>query len=723
MFAPLKRLFKAPPKPDLGPTGYVGTKVWQGRIMEDYKPELSGRAAVKTYNMMRSEPQVAMTLRAVKLPVLRAKWDVVPSEDDPDRGEEIALAVQKMLFWSGRPGRHHWKSVVRHALLMLDYGFSVLEEVWELREVPELMAGLGLPRKVYWLAGLEPRLPQTIDRWLGLDRPPYALTGIQQVNQHGGSGGPTITAENAVVFTNEREGNNLQGRSLLRSAYKPWYFVDMLEKFDAIGLERSAIGLPEMHFEHLDGLDAEEARRKAEDILAHLNASEQGYIVTMPGQKFDPHNQPYNNDAIRASIRDHKRDIAANALLQFMELGSEGASGSRATASEQRGPFDLSLLALAGDIAETITSETIVDIVRYNYGERPGYPSLVPSGVLDTNMSELATIILNLVSAGALTPDEDLEDWARETAHLPRARREEQLSSPPPRKLSGFWREPTEAERVVAFAEIDRDLQDAKKGFESRVGEVTDEISRELVSQALRYVRTRDLDAVATLKAPLAAKLVSRIKGELKPLVDYGRTSVLEELERSRGILEKRKRGERGYATDELFRDDELSHWQTIKAARRAKAIMDRIEEVTIDEALKLIRAGLSTGAILATVKKAGRLAVALSAGLLIAEAFGMGRGAEIKRQVEVQEEAGTPVVKGIYSALLDASACEVCLALDGQEFAPDDPGFTKYMGGNAGECLGGPRCRCLLFIQTEDMAEPMVKDWQPGDDPSVVMP
>jgi hypothetical protein len=607
-------------------------------------------------------------------------------------------------------------------------GNSVLEEVWELRDRPEQMKDTGAPERMYWLASLEPRLPQTIDKWIGLDEPPYALKAIQQILP-GGKNPPPIPAENAVVFTNEREGDNLEGKSLLRSAYKSWYYVEMLEKIDAIGLERAAVGLPHFHYDTLDGLDVNDAIRRAEDIMAHLNASESSYVITLPGMNFELCSGTYNNDAIRNTIQAHKRDISVNALMQFMELGANNSAGSRATAKEQKGPFDLSLLAVADEIAETLSEETIKDIVVYNWGERPGYPKLIASGILDTDMRILATIVRDLVQVGALTADETMEDWLRDTLSLPalereapRANRHMAQEEPKP-----FWREVRYEERFVAFAQIKDDLDAAKEGFQERVGSVASEVAEGLVSDAMRFIRKGDYESIAALKASGVPKLTSKIKGELKPLVAYGRQTVRDEHERARkgipadNVIRARQSGVRGYA-DDLLSDDGIKSWQAVKAARRAKAIAEAIEASIIDEALRMVRAAaeatLALKTLTETAENTVKRTVLNTAGLLIAEAFGMGRGVEIKEQID----EGL-VSKGIYSALLDDNVCEVCQALDGQEFAPGSAEFEKYQDGNADDCLGGSRCRCMLFLQYSDMDESEVKDWKPGDDPSVVMP
>jgi len=52
----------------------------------------------------------------------------------------------------------------------------------------------------------------------------------------------TIPKEKLMVFVYRREGDNYLGTSLLRQAYKHWFFRDKYYKIDAVAQERLGIG-------------------------------------------------------------------------------------------------------------------------------------------------------------------------------------------------------------------------------------------------------------------------------------------------------------------------------------------------------------------------------------------------------------------------------------------------------------------------------------------------
>ena len=69
---------------DMSELGATGTPIFGGFLREEgeYNPDLTGLSAYRIYERMRrSDAQVKATLKAVKLPIRGAKWDVVAPAD------------------------------------------------------------------------------------------------------------------------------------------------------------------------------------------------------------------------------------------------------------------------------------------------------------------------------------------------------------------------------------------------------------------------------------------------------------------------------------------------------------------------------------------------------------------------------------------------------------------------------------------------------------------
>lgn len=392
--------------------GQSGTVVWGGQIREEYLTSLQGKTGMDIYDQMRrSDAQVAMLLRAIKLPILKCKWSVQPSEYDPDKGEAIAEMVRRNLIGGGL--NRTWTQFLSEAMLMMPFGFVPFEKVWEYRERTPELAKLGAPEKMVWLKKMALRHPKTVYSWRGLDA--GSLEGIEQSVSTGAN--PFIPIEKLCVFINDREGDNWEGVSILRPAYKHWLIKEQLEKIDAAGHERMSIGIPVASIDNTVN-DTDATANAWEEILSNLQAMERNYIVEMPGTKFRFEVVASGNTGLLASMNYHARMISVAGLIQFMELGNT-QSGSRAVATEQSGPFLLELEAILNNLCETVNQFVVAEFVDMNFGERPGYPEIKASGLTEESTSELATFLKTLVDAKVIVPDDELEKYVREMGKLP----------------------------------------------------------------------------------------------------------------------------------------------------------------------------------------------------------------------------------------------------------------------------------------------------------------
>ena len=57
----------------------------------------------------------------------------------------------------------------------------------------------------------------------------------------------TIPMSKAMLFRTESVKDNPEGRSILRNAYRSWYFKRRIQEIEAIGIERDLAGLPVIH--------------------------------------------------------------------------------------------------------------------------------------------------------------------------------------------------------------------------------------------------------------------------------------------------------------------------------------------------------------------------------------------------------------------------------------------------------------------------------------------
>jgi hypothetical protein len=398
--------------------GGTGTPIFSGIISgEEYLPELQYRQALMVYDRMRkSDATVGAALLACKLPLLGAKWFIEAADTDDPQSQMIADFVEQCLMDKSETD---WQDFLRQSLLMLDFGYMVFEKVFQVVEYEYDSDDLKVPKKDYigWKK-FASRLPKSIYRWEMSPEPggnkPRA--GVTQILPQGGT--PEIPMEKLLLFINNKEGDNYNGVSILRNAYKHWYFKDTFYKLDAIGYERHAVGIPMMKLP--PGFD-ESDKAIAEELLANIRGNERQYMVipnTWEVDFMDMHSTTLKNP--EKAILHHDQEILKSVLAQFLNLGTGNTSGggSRALSSDHSDMFFESLKSVARHICDVINKHAIPQLVDMNF-DVDKYPKLSFAKIGKIDFQAYATALQNLATAQLIIPDNSLEEYLREQFELP----------------------------------------------------------------------------------------------------------------------------------------------------------------------------------------------------------------------------------------------------------------------------------------------------------------
>ena len=195
-------------------------------VSDDYNRELTGTNRIKIYDQMRKgDGTVRAITQITKLPIRAANWRIEPfSEGRQDK--KIAEFISDELF---KNQSKTWDETLSENLLFLDYGSMAFELVYEFR--------LDGDNVLIGLHKLSSITPETIQKW----KLPDGEFGIEQFTVNGEF---MIPGEKLAVFILDREGQNWEGISMLRSAYKHWYMKDKIYLIDALAHERQGLGVP-----------------------------------------------------------------------------------------------------------------------------------------------------------------------------------------------------------------------------------------------------------------------------------------------------------------------------------------------------------------------------------------------------------------------------------------------------------------------------------------------
>lgn len=387
--------------------GKSGTLISHGHISnEEYNRNLTGVSGNRIYEIMRrSDSTVRSALQIVKLPILSVSWDIEAAKNAEgeveDFDQEVADKVKRELFQR----KINFIDMVKSALTSLDFGFSVFEKVFEAVEHDGKLS-IGY-------AKISPRKQVSIEKWTTPDDQP----GVTQRTNEGSFG---IPREKLAIFTHDKEGDNYEGISLLRYIYKDWDIKDKLVLVNAIALERQGVGVPIVR-ERTGETAAPGDQEAAEDALANLRANEAAYLKipkTMEVEMMDMKGS--TTKEIIPTLNYHDARIMTGVLARFMELGGASGSGSQSLAGDLSSIFMKAEEALANELISTITEDIIKPLCDLNYSNLPnGYPKLTHGAIADDDTVALANSVSQLVTAGAITPDQDLEENLRTRYNLP----------------------------------------------------------------------------------------------------------------------------------------------------------------------------------------------------------------------------------------------------------------------------------------------------------------
>lgn len=399
-------------------TGYQSALPSWGALIDETNetnPELLWPAMLDVYDKMRREDaQVGSVLRAVTLPIRKAKWMIDPAGAPADVvafvAQDLGLPVkgQKPTPALRTRGRFSWGEHLRLALLELVYGHSFFEQVYDVKSEP----GRAHLAKLAW------RPPRTIsDIEVARDG---GLIGIKQhlVEE-------LIGVNRLVAYVNDREGGNWLGQSLLRQAYKNWLLKDRELRAQALTIERNGLGIPKYVGAPVpDGVtDPDDYTKRQQDqideglkIAKSLRAGETAGVSIPHGADMTLMGVTGKLPETDGPIRYHDEQIARAVLAHFLNLGTE--TGSWALGSTFANFFTDSLNAVADHIADITQQHVVEDLVDVNWGETTPAPRLVcePIGAEHPATSEA---IKQLIESGAIEPDESLEQFLRERYGLP----------------------------------------------------------------------------------------------------------------------------------------------------------------------------------------------------------------------------------------------------------------------------------------------------------------
>lgn len=440
--------------------GRVGQRRYGGTFYEEFLPVLAGKKGIQTYlEMSDNDDVIGAILFAIEMLVRQCNWNVEPGGDtakDKEAAEFVESCMDDM--------QDTWIDTISEILSFLTYGWSFHEIVYKRR-----MGNTKNPKtKSKYADGLigwrklPIRAQETLYQWEYDDED--NLLGMTQMPPPD-FGTFTIPMEKALLFRTKSRKNNPEGRSILRTAYRSWYFKRRIQEIEGIGIERDLAGLPVLHGpEGLDlwdenNADAVRILAALEEMVRNIRRDEMEGMVLPYGYSLELLNsggtRQFDTNAI---INRYDNRIAMTVLADFILLGHEH-TGSFALSSDKTELFAVAIGTFLDIICETFNSQgipSLIDINGQHFAGITDYPKMTHGDIEDADITKVAAFIKDMTGIGVLVPDDGLEDYIRQVGHLPertsdtreldRTRQERQEQNQPPEPETATGAEPNEEE-------------------------------------------------------------------------------------------------------------------------------------------------------------------------------------------------------------------------------------------------------------------------------------
>jgi hypothetical protein len=448
----MKKLSETASKIELG---VYGKNTYTGDIRADeFLQELRGKKAIQKYREMRDNNAIIGSIMyAVEQTLRDVKIDIVPANDTEEAKKEVEFLKSVLDDMD-----HTLDDHISEALSYLTYGFSWFEIVAKRREgdarSPKKNSKYNDGR--IGIKKLAIRAPWTVNRF-EVDLESGEVLGLWQ-DVTWGKRPAMIPVEKSLYYRTTSLNNDPSGRSVLRNAYVSYTYLNKIQGYEAVAIERELHGVPvgRMPAEYLSGdatTDQANLRGQFERILRDLKNNEQGYALLPSDLYVDADGKPTNQrlmdiELITANgsrsiqidpvVKRYQHDIARSLMAEFLMLGSAG--GSYALSKTKTDLFLRSLESYINVIVDVLNKQLVERLWQLNGLSFDVMPKLVAGDVAPHDLREIAAFLRNINGAGIEVKDqpelvEDLFSIAE--LEFDRPLYEEKLNAQPKEQVNG----------------------------------------------------------------------------------------------------------------------------------------------------------------------------------------------------------------------------------------------------------------------------------------------
>lgn len=401
----------------------------RSRVEDEWHPNLRGPIAVKVYREMRdNDAIIGGAANIIEQMLSQVKWRVEAASATP-RALEAKLLVEQSL--SDMDGT--FSEFISDVLSMLWFGWSSFEKVYKVRNG----SNSKFDDNRIGFKGLFLRSQETLQEWQWDPKVENdEVIGWWQQAWSIQNQPVFLPMAKMVHFRTTSNRGNPEGRSMLRNAYRSWFFLKRMQEIEGVGFERNLEGIPVIRLPQIFW-ESKKSERAVFDRMVQLIRRNEHQGLTFPA-KFNSEGKETGYDielltaagasavmgAIREAIKGYQREIAINFNTQFQQLGTNG--GSHALSSDQTSMFAVGLGSILMRIKETLNNDPINELQELNGFAPEDRAHMEHSDLEKPDVEKFAKAMVSLAQADLLRPDDgvrakvrDLLDLSQETEDGP----------------------------------------------------------------------------------------------------------------------------------------------------------------------------------------------------------------------------------------------------------------------------------------------------------------
>jgi hypothetical protein len=410
--------------------GVTGLRRNAGYVDEEFLPQLRGRKAVQVYREMSdNDPIVGALIFAITQLMRNVDWQVMPAGNSKEDNE-----AAKLLETCKDDMSSSWGDFICEAMTSQIYGWSWHEIVYKRRMGPWQKDGRHRSKYSDGLIGwrkMPIRAQETLQRWA--------------FDEHGDVSGMVqmappdyqqrlIPIERSLLFRWGNHKNNPEGRSMLRNAYRPWFYKKRLEEFEAIGVERDLAGLPKVTvpMSYLKAKPNTEEGRMVESLrkmVRSIRRNEQEGLIFPKQVDEDTKEDRFGFELLGSGgarqfstdplISRYAQWILMTVLADWIIVGHQ-ETGTYNMHVDKTGIFKTALNGTTKGLGDVINRHAVPRLFAAN-GWRPDrLPFFIPSDIDVPDLTQLAQFLGATSQLGFVWgPDADMDNWLRRIAGMP----------------------------------------------------------------------------------------------------------------------------------------------------------------------------------------------------------------------------------------------------------------------------------------------------------------